>query len=552
MANAAVVECYATLVDPFNSTAGRDTPHRGADYRRADGQKVVAYEKCTVINSDLKSSFLGYSVVAKRARDGKYIGWAHLKVGTRPGAGTVLNPGDQVGLVAGWNDYHGSSWSGAHIHTTEGSTTEHIYSGTNSDPHPDIVAAKGGTAGTGGSAGVVNYAWWQITPAAQGQEQRLLNHIKLYGGVDGGTGPVDDKAGENTIKGMQEYLKRRKFLPGDYEVDGIPHNPDQNAPSNFGYALQKWVKADVAYPGKEDGLPGSLTSEYIVKAVNKIVGAGTVTPPPIITPPTTAIPNLPMVPVGFFFAPDLATSQGMFDFAEYSSKGGRAVKLKMGGSNASDSPYIAPAYKDQLDRARKQNQKITHYWFNGDENNVTPELAADFYSLHAEVVEGDVHAIDIEDETATGTKAWTVAEAVRYVKQLQTHFPNARGLFYLSESVYKAHDWSPLEALGWERWIAKWGSNSGDPEVNPEGDEFVWQYTSKEKVPGNYTGTGTGRVYGDTDGNICRGNLYEVLGWKIPVVVDPDPEVPADSVQTLQDYFVAQAKLNAEFAALLN
>ena len=55
---AAVRDCYAVLVDPFGSTAGRDTPHRGADYRRTGGQVVVAYEKCTVVNSDLKSSFL--------------------------------------------------------------------------------------------------------------------------------------------------------------------------------------------------------------------------------------------------------------------------------------------------------------------------------------------------------------------------------------------------------------------------------------------------------------------------------------------------------------
>src|SRR5205085_143694 len=99
MVNAAVVECYKTLVDPFGSVnAAHPNPHRGADYKATAGSTVVAYEECTVINSSKYSSVLGFYLVAKRKRDGKYIGWAHLVKGTRPNDGDVLKPGDKVGL----------------------------------------------------------------------------------------------------------------------------------------------------------------------------------------------------------------------------------------------------------------------------------------------------------------------------------------------------------------------------------------------------------------------------------------------------------------------
>lgn len=544
---AAVRDCYAVLVDPFGSTAGRDTPHRGADYRRTGGQVVVAYEKCTVVNSDLKSSFLGYSVVAKRARDGAYIGWAHLLVGTRPNAGTVLEAGDPVGVVATFGQYTGSSWTGPHIHTTEGSTEVHIYQGQNSDPNPDIQAAKAGVAGGPGTpVPTVKYDWYQLTKEAMLAVQQMLTVAKLYDGDEDGI------FGPKSVLGLQEWFKRNGYLPADYEVDGIPHNPDQEAPSNYGYACQKWALTE-GYPGKQDGLPAGVTSEYMVKAANTEkarILAGT-TPPPVVQPPVVLVPQLPMVPAGFFFFPDLGTTQGMFDFAEYKVAGGRKVALKMGGSNASDSPYIAPAYKDQLDRARKQSLEIMHYWFNGAKNGVTPESAADFFATHAEIKPGDVVAIDCEVETATSTAAWTVDECRRFIVQLRKHFPGIKGLIYASDSLFDMWDWNPVKALGWEMWNASWGGNTGDPGTPPTSDEwttfFAWQYTSKEKVPGNFTGSP--RVYGDTDGNMGREDLFTVLGWQLPPVVDPDPETPADAVQSLAEYFAEAAALNAKYAS---
>lgn len=552
MANAAVVDCYATLTDPFDSIVGRDSPHRGADYRRGAGQPVVAYEECIVTNSDIFSSFLGYCVTATRVRDGRAIGWAHLKAGTRPNNGTRLMPGDQVGIVAGWGEKPGTSWSGPHIHTTEddGNDWEHIWSGRNSDPAPDIQAAKNGTSGGGGAAtpGLVNYAWYGLTNAAMLAVQQMLTVHKLYN-LD-----EDGEFGKGSVMAFQEFFKIHGFLPADYDVDGVPHNLDQEAPSNYGFACQNWA-AGYGYDGLMDGLPAGYTSEFLVKAANsyKAYLLGQTTPPPVDPPkPPIIIPPLPPAPEGYFFLPDLGSSQGGFDFQEYFSKDGRHSALKFGGGNASDSPYIAPKYKDQIDRARAAGVvNNIHYWFNGRENGVTPESSADFFQFNSAFRPGDVASMDIEREEDTDTDPWTVDEAVRYVIQLRKHYPGIKGLFYLSLSLYNALDWSPLEDLGWLPWIASWGRNSGDPEAsaNPPGDEIIWQYTSKEKVPGNYSGSP--RVYGDTDGNLARNDLFDVLGWVVPTDPGPDPEPePGNGVDKayMIEFFEAQSRLNAEFA----
>jgi hypothetical protein len=560
MANAAVVECYATLVDPFGSTAGRPSPHRGADYRRSAGQTVVAYEKCTVINSDLHSSYLGYSLVAQRARDGKYIGWAHLLKGTRPGNGTVLEAGDKVGLVAGFNDDHGSSWSGPHIHTTEGTTADHIYQGQNSDPAPDIAAARAGTAGGGdGGNAAVNYHWFELTKQAMLDLQRMMNVLKIFNGVDGSTGKEDGDFGPGGVKGMQELGKRWGFLAGDYKVDGVPHNLDQTKPSNYGYFLQRWAKAKAGYDGKEDGLPGSYTSLFLSKAANQVIaevtGGGTPPTPPDPTPVRT--PDLPVAPEGFIFFPDLGTSQGDFDVAEFVSKGGGHAFLKAGGSNAGDSPYIAPRYQDQLDRFRANNCKVGHYWFNGAKNGLTPETSVDFWAKNLVLKIGEVVAFDVEHETATGTVAWTPQDVVRAINRLRTYFKDIIGLIYASDSMLDDPAWQIVWDLGWAPWDASWGSNNGDPGTPPTTSAPIvaWQYTSEEKVPGNYSGNP--KVYLRTDGNLGKVDLWDRFGWKIPAV-DPDPEPepepePGDDEtrKVLHDFLADSARLATEYAAVL-
>lgn len=566
MVNAAVVECYATLVDPFGSVnADHPTPHRGADYRRSAGQTVVAYEECTVIDSDLKSSVLGFCLVAQRKRDGKFIGWAHLLQGTRPGNGAVLQAGDKVGLVAGFNDYHGTAWSGPHIHTTEGSTAGHIYSGQNTDPAPDIAAARAGTAAGPGNGAATNFHWWQLTADCMYDLQRMMNALKIYGGVDGGTGPEDKDFGERSVKGMQELGKRWGFLAGDYGVDGVPHNADQNAPSNYGFFLQRWAKAKAGYDGLEDGLPGAYTSGFLSKAANIVIAevTGGTTPPPVVVPPADVrIPDLPASPEGFLFFPDLGSSQGDFDFAEYNVAGGRNVALKFGGGNASDSPYIAPRWQDQLLRARAQQLNILHYWFNGNKNGVTPESSADFMATHIDLVIGEMVGVDVENETDTGTIAWTPDEVVRFIKQLRTHRPGINGLVYGSDSLLDNPAWAPVWALGWAPWDASWGSNNGDPGTPPTTSAAIqaWQYTSEETVPGNYSGNP--KVYRRTDGNLGKLDTWPKFGWQVPVVTppdpdpipDPDPEPTPDDGElrdAFQNFLKDLSQLSTEYATSL-
>jgi len=538
MVNEEVAECYAVMVEKFGSMINRPSAHRGADYRRAAGKTIVAYETCTVVNSDFYSKILGYSLVAKRHRDGKYIGWAHLVKGTRPGNGTVLNPGNSCGIVAGYGDDHGSAWSGPHIHTTEGSTENHIYSGQNTDPAPDIAAAvSGGSVSAGGNlTAIINFHWYKLTPEAMGALQNMMNVLNIYGGVDGGRGPVDNDFGEQSVKGMQELGKRWGFLAADYEVDGVPHNPDQNAPSNYGFFLQKWVKDKVGYSGLEDGLPAGLTSASLVEAANKVISEVTsevVIAPPVIIPPViippvvnVTIPAIPSAPEGFVFLPDLGSSQGDFDFAEYASVGGRHVGLKFGGGNASDSPYIAPRYVDQLSRARAQELKLIHYWFNGNKNGLTPETSADYFAENIDLKLGEIVALDVENETATKTTAWTPNEVVRYIKQLRTYFPGINGLVYMSDGLADLGDWEEVVDLGWELWSASWGGNNGEPGTPPTTDDWsvftVWQYTSVETVAGNYSGNP--KVYRDTDGNLAKVDTWTRLGWTVPVVIEPEPE----------------------------
>src|SRR5205085_10356333 len=74
--------------------------HRGADWKLAAGSVVPAFQKCRVIASNLFSSILGYCVTVQLIGgkyDGYYVGFAHLRGGTRPNNGDILQAGDQIG-----------------------------------------------------------------------------------------------------------------------------------------------------------------------------------------------------------------------------------------------------------------------------------------------------------------------------------------------------------------------------------------------------------------------------------------------------------------------
>jgi hypothetical protein len=327
-------------------------------------------------------------------------------------------------------------------------------------------------------------------------------------------GPDDGDFGRNSVLGMMKFLKRRGYLPPGYVEDGVPHNSDREASSKYGFALQDWAKDDAGYDGVRDGKPASYTSQFIIKAAARVKGS---IPASLPVPVHDPMPPFPPAPSEFVFMPDLATSQSGFDFAEYMARGGKWAAVKMGGANASDSPYVAPAYTAQVARARAQAVKIVHYWFNGAKNGTTPASSADFFKANSLFQPGDIVALDIEDETATNTRAWSPAEAVTFAKRLAVHYPGIRGLAYMSDSVADAEEWDELVSLGWQLWSASWGANTGEPNTPPTTDDWarhmVWQYTSVERVPGNYTVTDGIKTYKNTDGNLAVKRLFDELGY---------------------------------------
>lgn len=186
-----------------------------------------------------------------------------------------------------------------------------------------------------------------------------------------------------------------------------------------------------------------------------------------------------------------------------------------------------------------------------------PESSADYFALHTDLREGEIVAIDIEDETATNTVHWSPSEAVRFIRQLRTHFPAINGLVYMSDSVADSDNWTEVKNLGWELWSASWGANDGNPGMPPTSDEYTtftaWQYTSEELVPGNYSGNP--KVYRRTDGNMTSKNTWNRLGWKTPIVVpkpEPEPE-PVDDLtkKVMKNYLEDTAKLAASYATKL-
>ncbi len=125
--------------------------HRGADYVVDTHELVPAYERIEITAvPPVPHPALGYTVTGRNA-DGTYSGWAHLLVGSRPNVGDILEPGGQIGLVAGRADVHGIAWTGPHIHTTRSDSSAAAAGyGPLYDPAPFIAAAIGSEPTGGG------------------------------------------------------------------------------------------------------------------------------------------------------------------------------------------------------------------------------------------------------------------------------------------------------------------------------------------------------------------------------------------------------------------
>jgi GH25 family lysozyme M1 (1,4-beta-N-acetylmuramidase) len=104
-------------------------------------------------------------------------------------------------------------------------------------------------------------------------------------------------------------------------------------------------------------------------------------------------------------------------------------------------------------------------------------------------------------------------------------------LIYMSESVIKSADWSPVVNGDYGLWVAKYGQNSGNPETEPNVSPWpfyiMWQYTSKKRLAG---------YGGDLDHNIFDGSADVWDAYcrpidKAPVVIPQPPVVVNDPIK---------------------
>ena len=260
--------------DAFGATAGRVRPHRGTDLAV---RVLPAWERLTVVNSDILYSSLGYCTIV-RCDHGLLFGIAHNRRGTRAENGAVLNPGDTIceaalgprSLPQSNANFPGTEWAGIHFHITCTNGSDPFGGSGLRDARPHIVEMAGG----GGGGGSVNYAWG-LTTAAQRAAQRALTKLGLYNGkIDGEFGPL-------SVKAMQQYLKNVGLLSASYDVDGIPG-------LNYGRAIQALVQP-FGYGGPLDGEPGADTSLNLEKWAAKIMGE-------VVTPPTNPVPPVRPTP----------------------------------------------------------------------------------------------------------------------------------------------------------------------------------------------------------------------------------------------------------------
>lgn len=163
-------------------------------------------------------------------------------------------------------------------------------------------------------------------------------------------------------------------------------------------------------------------------------------------------------------------------------------------------------WSEHVRAARTAGIAVDHYWFNGRMGTVESQITH---------ITGTYDGIKIESnetlwwdvESEGSMPHWTPNEVVTYAKALEAAgIPISRQGIYLSSSVTRAADWSPVVALGMRLWVADYGLNNGEvsskPLVGYWKDVELFQYTSVGKLPGysgnldlNITGKDVWTVY---------------------------------------------------------
>jgi len=163
-------------------------------------------------------------------------------------------------------------------------------------------------------------------------------------------------------------------------------------------------------------------------------------------------------------------------------------------------------WSSQVKAARDAGISVDHYWFNGRMGSVASQIAFIVDTYDGVKIEDDETLWwDVESEGSM--PHWTPNEVVTYATALKdAGIPFERQGIYLSSSVTRAADWSPVVNLGLRLWVADYGVNNGQvsskPLVSYWKDVSLFQYTSTGKLPGydgnldlNITGKDVWTVY---------------------------------------------------------
>lgn len=228
--------------------------HRGTDLAAPAGGPLIAWETMTCVENGYSSIVGAYANF--RLGDGLFAGVAHLREGTRPDVGAVLQRGSgRIGLAAGHGDRHGSAWTGPHFHITlSGDARAAVGYGPLFDARPRILAALV-DAPAPAPAQVTRWVrasaesgapFWPEGPL-MARIQRALKRRGRYNGPDDGrgagktargvqltlrqgagyTGPIDGKLGRTAARLVQEYGKRWGGYTGP--MDGDPREASWTA-----------------------------------------------------------------------------------------------------------------------------------------------------------------------------------------------------------------------------------------------------------------------------------------------------------------------------------
>jgi hypothetical protein len=395
--------------------------------------------------------------------------------------------------------------------------------------------------------------------------QQWLANVGLYGGpIDGDpgtntyiglqrvaqqagyTGPLDGDIGVNSDAALNVWLKRQltpavpqptagwvawqTFLRG-YGYEGpIDGNPGLNT----WIALQKFLAEKFGYTGPIDGEPGPMTYE----AWNRSAAAGY----PNLPKPEEPKPEEPKVfPAGetTLTGVDLGTSQKDFDFEKFAAAGGDFAIIKLGGGNASDSPYQSPHADDQMSRARACQAKypdfiVGHYWMNGNKNGLTPTTSAQYFARYIPLMEGDLIGLDIE--AIDGVPAYTPAEALEFTREFQKFHAGAVFEIYLNRALINTYDWQPLIDDGHVLWVATL-DGTRVPAIGEWEEPSIVQFKIAHSAGGAF----------DTDLNIAKDLAPARFKRAVP---EPEPEPEPDPTTTLllSEYFVKSVALGKEYA----